>query len=127
MDTERLIELVETYFAGVDGKDFERVENTLAEDCVFTVETHGVRLVGLEAIRGMMERLWAEHRSVLHQNFVHVADPENGRIASRFDVVNTDRDGSRVHKSNCNFFEMRDGQFQSVAVYMAGENTLHAN
>ena len=72
----------------------------------------------------MFDRLWGDHAAVRHYDFVHVAAPEDGRIASRFKVVNTGHDGARVDKSNCNFFEVRDGRFSRVAVYMAGENTL---
>ena len=69
-------------------------------------------------------RLWRDHAAVRHRNFVHVPDPEGGRIATRFAVENSLHDGGVVHKSNCNFFEIRDGRFSRVAVYMAGENTL---
>lgn len=126
MERHELIELVERYFDAVDRQNFAAVSATLTPDCVFTVETHGVRLEGLNAIEGMFRRLWADHAAVRHQDFVHVAAPEDGRIATRFAVVNTHHDGSLIHKSNCNFFEVRDGRFSRIAVYMAGENTLHA-
>ncbi|MDJ1015063.1 MAG: nuclear transport factor 2 family protein [Paracoccaceae bacterium] len=118
------ISLVEAYFSAVDGEDLKGVLKTLSEDCVFTVETHGVRLNGHAEIAGMFQRLWNMHRAVRHFSFVHVADPGRGRIASRFQVENTERDGSLVHKSNCNFFEITNGKFSSIAVYMAGPNTL---
>ena len=124
MTQGELIDLVERYFAAVDGEDFEGVSATLTDDCVFTVETHGVELRGRGEIEGMFRRLWADHAAVQHRDFVHVPAPEDGRIATRFQVVNTHHDGSLVHKSNCNFFEVRDGRFHRVAVYMAGENTL---
>ena len=124
MTREQLIGLVERYFAAVDGEDFAAIEATLAEGCVFTVETHGVRLEGLADIRGMFDRLWANHAAVSHSDFVHVPDADQGRIASRFTVVNTEHDGSKTRKSNCNFFEIVDGKVTRVAVYMAGPNTL---
>ncbi len=120
------ISLVEAYFAAVDAGDLPAVLATLAPDCVFTVETHGVRLQGHEEISSMFRRLWASHRAVRHHTFVHVPDPEGGRIASRFKVENTEMDGRLTHKSNCNFFEIRDGRFETVAVYMAGANTLNS-
>jgi ketosteroid isomerase-like protein len=124
MTEPEMIELVGRYFAAVDGEDFAAIAATLTEDCVFTVETHGIRLEGIDDIRGMFDRLWADHAAVRHYDFVHVVAPGDGRVASRFTVVNTLPDGSLVHKSNCNFFEIRDGLFSHVAVYMAGENTL---
>ncbi len=125
MTRQEMIDLVKRYFQGVDQADFEAVTETLTDDCVFSVETHGVELQGIEEIEGMLRRLWTNHRSVRHENFSFVADLGESRIAARFQVVNTHHDGNLTHKSNCNFFEVRDGRFCRVAVYMAGENTLN--
>ena len=124
MGRQEMIDLVRRYFTAVDGEDFAAIATTLADDCVFTVETHGVRLEGLAAIEAMFRRLWDAHESVEHRDFVYLADPGDGRIAAQFAVVNTHHDGALTHKSNCNFFEIRDGRFSRVAIYMAGENTL---
>ena len=121
---EEQISLVEAYFAAVDGENLAAVMKTLSEGCVFTVETHGVRLQGRDEISGMFRRLWNNHRAVRHYDFLHVPDPAQGRIASRFKVENTEHDGTLIHKSNCNFFEIVDGKFSKVAVFMAGPNTL---
>jgi len=126
MNRQEMITLVERYFAGVDGEDFAAIQSTLTEDCVFTVETHGVELIGLEQISGMFDRLWSRHAAVRHEAFVYVPSPEDGRIAVRFAVANIHHDGAVTHKSNCNFFEVQGDRFSRVAVYMAGENTLEA-
>ena len=126
MKQDEMIDLVERYFDAVDREDFQAIGATLTDDCVFTVETHGVRLEGLDEIEAMFRRLWADHASVRHRDFVHAAAPGDGRIATRFAVINTHRDGSLTRKSNCNFFEIRDGRLCRVAVYMAGENTLNS-
>lgn len=123
---EDQIELVEKYFTAVDSENLADVLSTLHEDCAFSVETHGVVLDGHNEITGMFHRLWGNHRAVRHFDFVHVPDPAGGRIAARFKVENTEEDGSLTHKSNCNFFEIKDGKFSAVAVYMAGPNTLKA-
>lgn len=47
-------------------------------------------------------------------------------MAARFHVENTETDSSLTHKSNRSFFEIKDGSFSAVAVYMAGPNTLNA-
>ncbi len=125
MEKPEMIDLVERYFAAVDGEDFPAIAAIMTPDCVFTVETHGVILHGPAEIEGMFRRLWADHASVRHRDFVHVADPGAGRVASRFTVINTGYDGGTARKSNCNFFEIRDRRFSRIAVYMAGENTLH--
>lgn len=126
MTRQEMIDLVDRYFSGVDAMDFDTIAGTMTDDCIFSVETHGTRLRGLAEIRSMFHRLWDSHAAVLHENFTHVAAPESSRIAVQFSVVNTHHDGKKSHKSNCNFFELRDGRFSSVAVYMAGENTLNA-
>ena len=126
MQVEDQITLVERYFAAVDAEDLPGILATLSAECVFTVETHGVRLLGHDEISGMFHRLWGNHRAVRHYDFAHVASPATGRIASQFKVENTEMDGSVVHKSNCNFFDFAQGKFSAVAVYMAGSNTLHS-
>ena len=116
--------LVLRYFSGVDNQDISLILETLAPDCVFSVETHGVRLQGHDAITAMFERLWSHHTSVLHDQFHFAEDNTTSIIAVRFQVTNQLHDGSTVHKSNCNFFTVKDGLFTEVRVYMAGENTL---
>lgn len=124
MNRDTQIALVKCYFDAVDGEDLPGLLATLHPDCVFSVETHGVRLVGHDEIAAMFARLWADHAAVLHHQFTHIPDPETGHIASRFTVQNTEHDGSLTHKSNCNFFEIQDGRFATVRVYMTGQNTL---
>lgn len=117
-------DMVLKYFRGVDEEDINMIMETLTEDCLFSVETHGVRLVGHDAIRGMFDRLWANHAWVKHDQFHFVEDQNSDDIAVRFQVTNQLHDGRNVYKSNCNFFTARDGRFSEVRVYMTGENTL---
>ena len=125
MQRAKMVELVELYFAAVDTENFDALRALLGEDCVFSVETHDVALRGTDAIAGMFDRLWKDHAGVRHQDFKHVSDPEENRIASRFTVVNTEHDGTLTYKSNCNFFELVGDRFSRISVYMAGANTLH--
>ena len=125
MTDAELIDLVKTYFAAVDAEDLRGALATLTPDCVFTVETHGVRLQGHDEIARMLTRLWANHEAVLHNRFIFLPASALGRIAAQFQVTNTLSDGGKVYKSNCNFFHVDGGAFDSVAVYMAGENTLN--
>ena len=123
-DKNTLEKMVRTYFAGVDGEDLGLVLSTLTFDCLFSVETHQVKLVGRSEITTMFERLWVGHKTVCHDQFKFISDPENGRVAVQFRVTNTLHDGGLVFKSNCNFFTVTDGMFSAVNVYMAGVNTL---
>ncbi|MEO1599292.1 MAG: nuclear transport factor 2 family protein [Pseudomonadota bacterium] len=124
--TEALCALVERYFRGVDHREIDTILGTLTEDCRFTVETHRVEVIGHTAIRAMFERLWQGHTRVLHDQFVHIPCPERGLIASQFQVTNWLPDGTTAHKSNANVFRVEGERFSAIAVYMSGENTLHA-
>ena len=118
-------ELVLEYFKAVDDEDIGAILNTLTEDCIFSVETHSVKLFGHKEITGMFKRLWEIHASVEHTNFHFVKDAVNNQVAVRFQVKNILLGGETVLKSNCNFFTLRDGIFSEVRVYMAGQNTLN--
>ena len=118
-------ELVLNYFKGVDEENIDAILETLTEDCVFSIETHGIKLVGHKEIISMFKRLWKNHKSVEHKEFYFVKDPISNQIAVRFQVKNVLRDDQIVSKSNCNFFTLKDGVFSEVRVYMAGENTLN--
>ena len=118
-------DLVLQYFKGVDEEDISAILTTLTKDCVFSIETHKIKLVGHEEITRMFKRLWKNHKSVEHKEFYFVNDSMSNQIAVRFQVKNVLLNGQFVLKSNCNFFTLRDGLFSEVRVYMAGENTLN--
>ena len=118
-------DLVLRYFKGVDKEDINAILTTLTEDCVFSIETHKIKLVGHEEITSMFKRLWKNHKSVEHKEFYFVKDHISNRIAVRFQVKNVLHNDQIVLKSNCNFFTLKNGIFSEVRVYMAGENTLY--
>ena len=117
--------LVLKYFKGVDEKNISSVLDTLTEDCVFSIETHGIKLVGHDEITSMFKRLWNNHASVEHKDFYFVKDAMKNQVAVRFQVINILHNDQIISKSNCNFFTLKDGIFSEVRVYMAGENTLN--
>ena len=118
-------DLVLNYFKGVDEKDIVAILRALTKDCIFSIETHGVKLVGHEEITSMFKRLWKNHKTVEHKEFYFVKDCISNQLAVRFKVKNVHHNGQIVLKSNCNFFTLKDGIFSEVRVYMAGENTLN--
>ena len=118
-------DLVLDYFKGVDEEDIDAILKTLTKDCIFSIETHKIKLVGHEEITSMFKRLWKNHKSVEHKEFCFVRDSIGKQVAVRFQVKNVLLNGHFVLKSNCNFFTLRDGLFSEVRVYMAGENTLN--
>ena len=115
--------LVLKYFKGVDEENISSVLDTLTEDCVFSIETHGIKLVGHDEITSMFKRLWKNHASVEHKDFYFVKDAMKNQVAVRFQVINILHNDQIISKSNCNFFTLKDGIFSEVRVYMAGENT----
>jgi hypothetical protein len=117
--------LVLKYFKGVDEENISSVLDTLTKDCVFSIETHGIKLDGHDEITSMFKRLWKNHASVEHKDFYFVKDAVENQIAVRFQVKNVLYNDQIVSKSNCNFFTLKDGIFSEVRVYMAGENTLN--
>jgi hypothetical protein len=127
MTKEEMVALVDRYFSGVDQENFDEISATLSDFCVFTVETHGVKLTTRSEISTMFTKLWASHAAVLHKDFTYITDLESDRIATQFTVVNTELDGSLTTKSNCNFFLIKGGKFIAIAVYMSGPNTLNGD
>lgn len=117
--------LVLKYFKAVDEENISSVLDTLTEDCVFSIETHGIKLVGHDEITSMFKRLWKNHASVEHKDFYFVKDAMKNQVAVRFQVINILHNDQIISKSNCNFFTLKDGIFSEVRVYMAGENTLN--
>jgi hypothetical protein len=117
--------LVLKYFKGVDEENISSVLDTLTENCVFSIETHGIKLVGHDEITSMFKRLWKNHASVEHKDFYFVKDAMKNQVAVRFQVINILHNDQIISKSNCNFFTLKDGIFSEVRVYMAGENTLN--
>ena len=123
-DRARLAALVEHYFAAVDRMDLAGTLACFDADATVTIATFDLVYRGRDdAIRGMYERLFARYASVWHGDFDHVADPP-GRIASQFTVRNVSPQGTTTVKQNCNFFRVRGGRIETMAVYMSGDNSL---
>lgn len=123
-DRARLAALVEHYFAAVDRMDLSATLACFSTGATVTIATFDVVYRGRDdAIRGMYERLFARYASVWHGDFDHVVDAP-GRIASQFTVRNRSHDGVMSVKHNCNFFQVRGGLIDTMAVYMSGDNSL---
>ncbi len=123
-----LVDVVERYFDAVDKLDLEAVLSLFNEDAVVTIQSaHAVHEGRDDGLRTMYEELFATYRTHMrHVHFRHVADPENNRIASQFEVELTDGDGNETFLTNCNFFYLENGRFSRVYIYMSdGVNVLH--
>lgn len=123
MTNQELIDLAEAYFKALDDRDPPALAAVLSEDCVFTIETHGIRHEGRDAITDLFATRWKGPIRARHHDFTHTPSASDGRIASQFTVTYTG-DGAAGPKSNANVFTCRDGLITGIQVYMAGENTI---
>ncbi|MEZ5102793.1 MAG: nuclear transport factor 2 family protein [Thermoleophilia bacterium] len=125
LSRDELIDLVENrYFANVDGKNLEPTVDCFAEDATMRIQTAGVTHTGHDGIRRMFGDFMAVTPVIYHGDFTHVVDEERQTIASQF-VARNDYDGGRfVEMRNCNFFEVEDGRFSRVTIYMSDESPL---
>lgn len=126
LNREQLIDMAQKqYFANVDKKDLQAVTRCFNEDAVFTIQSSFTVHEGREdGIKGMFERLFENHSSILHSDFETIADPEGQSVSSRFRVELNHVDGSHVTLMNVNHWYLKDGKFQRVFVWMSGENVL---
>ena len=125
MTETEAITLAEAWFAALDAFDAQALAETLTDDCVLTIETHGVRTEGRAAIVDLFATRWAgEGPRARHHTFTHTPAPAHGRVASKFTVTYTQGGAAVDEKSNANVFTLRDGRIAAVQVYMAGANTI---
>ncbi len=124
MQHRSLTNTVEQYFAAVDRMDLAATLAYFSSDAAVTIATFDVCYRGRDTeIRGMYERLFARYANVWHGDFDHVVAPPE-RVASQFTVRNQSQQGATAEKHNCNFFTLRGGLIQTMAVYMSGDNSL---
>jgi hypothetical protein len=112
------------YFDGVDNKNMSKVLDCFTSDAILTEVTSNTVHDGIEAIRAMFTKLFADFSSIWHGNFVHTADPESNTVNSQFTVLITPNGGEELRYENCNRFYLKDDKFHRVYVYMSGDNLL---
>jgi SnoaL-like domain len=112
------------YFDGVDNKRLDQVLDCFTEDARLTEVTSNTVHDGKGAIRAMFVKLFADFSSIWHGNFVHTADPGTNAVCSQFTVLITPNGGDELRYENCNRFYLKGDKFQTVYVYMSGDNLL---
>jgi hypothetical protein len=112
------------YFDGVDNKNMDKVLDCFTSDAILTEVTSNTVHNGIEAIRAMFTKLFADFSSIWHGNFVHTVDPVSNTINSQFTVLITPNGGEELRYENCNRFYLKDDKFHRVYVYMSGDNLL---
>ena len=120
-----LIALVEdTYFHNVDNKNLEPAVACFADDAELRIQSAHVNHTGHDQIRRMFRDFMDGTNVIYHGDFTHVVDVEHQWIASQFVARNDYDDGRHVEMRNCNFFQVEDGRFKRVTIYMTDENPL---
>jgi len=127
MTDDDLIQLAMRYFTALDARDSDALADTLADDCVLTIETHDIRHEGRQAICALFTSRWEVPKDMLvqarHHDFTHSPSQSSGRIASQFTVTYSGPDAPSP-KSNANVFSMQHGKITRISVYMAGANSI---
>lgn len=123
MTDAELTALAERYFTALDARDPDALADTLAKDCILTIETHGIAYEGRDAIRALFATRWEGPLRAVHHDFTQSPSSSTGRIASQYTVTYSGP-GASEPKSNANVFAMKDGLITAIAVYMAGANTI---
>ena len=125
LNREELIALVEdAYFSNVDSKNLEPAVACFAEDAELRIQSAHVSRIGHDQIRRMFGDFMGTTKIIYHGDFIHVVDVEHQWIASQFVARNDYDDGRHVEMRNCNFFQIEDGRFKRVTIYMTDENPL---
>ena len=126
LSSQEIIDLaVNKYFKSVDEKNIVGILNSMNNDIQFKIITHNIIKNGKKEVEDMMIKLFKDHKKIWHGNFTHTIDIDYQKIASTFTVKNTEHNDSIATKYNCNFFEITNGKFSSITVYMQGDNTLN--
>lgn len=123
MTDEQLTALATRFFAALDARDAQALAATLAEDCIFSIETHGITHNGRQAICDLFSSRWEGTVHAVHHDFTHTPSAIAGRIACQFTATYSGPDAPSP-KSNANVFTMADGRITKVSVYMAGANSI---
>jgi len=123
MTDDDAIALAKAYFTALDAHDATALADTLTEDAVLTIETHGVSYEGRAAIVELFSDRWWGPIHAVHHDFTHTPGTRHGRIASQFTVTYSGP-GAPMPKSNANVFTIADGRISRIQVYMSGQNTI---
>lgn len=114
----RLIAMIEAYFAGVDRDDIAGTLATMTPDCVLDYRTQGKTYAGRDT--GIRDYFAARNAQVLqswHGNTQHTVDVSQGRVATRFELRRTDRDGQVQSGDNMNLFEFDGDRIRRISVW----------
>ena len=124
MERQNYIQLVEDYFAALDGRDIDQVLTYFNEDAIFTVQSAFIVCERWQGIRDMFDQFLETYEHIVHTDFEHIVDPHSKSISSRFRVELDLFDGGHETKQSVNHWYLENGKFQRVYVWISGDNVL---
>jgi uncharacterized protein (TIGR02246 family) len=125
MTREELIDLaLNRYFKRLDARDFEAALSCFQDDATFTVYPVQKRSAGKAAIRAFLEGVLARHASVDRRVREVAADEASQTIIASFEARFTSHAGHEDVMFNVNVWQVRDGLFQTVSVYVSSASFL---
>lgn len=126
-ERESLIDLVlNRYFARLDARDFDAALACFHEDARFTILPAGLVASGRAAIRSRLEDILARHASVERKPQHIAVDLSTGCVIVGFHAIFTSHDGQRHAMNNVNVWQVRDGRFSDVTVYVSDNGFMKA-
>lgn len=109
LSREQLIALgVDGFFKKLNAHDLDGVMAGIAEKCEMRIPSSNFTYTGKTALRNHLRDFVTSFPVINFRDFIAVADPDESRLAVRFNISLTDDDGEETHMSNCNFFEVDD-------------------
>lgn len=96
------------FFKKLNDHDLEGVMAGIADDCEMRIPSSNFTYTGKKALRDHLEDFITSFPVINFRDFIVVADPEERRLAVRFNISLTEDDGAQTHMSNCNFFEVNE-------------------
>lgn len=109
LSREQLIALgIDGFFKKLNAHDLDGVMAGIAEKCEMRIPSSNFTYTGKTALRNHLRDFVTSFPVINFRDFIAVADPDENRLAVRFNISLTDDDGEETHMSNCNFFEVDD-------------------
>ena len=106
--------------------DLAGILGAMTPDCMVESVTDGSRFVGRDAgVKAYFEQRNSIVVKSWHGNFTHAADPESGRVATRFDVRRTDKGVAERTGDNIDMFQFEGLAIKRIAVWRGTGKAVH--
>jgi hypothetical protein len=123
---DRLVAQARGYMAALDRLDTDAVCGYFAKDAELIVQTGGIGVRGLPAIRELWTTFFATHTSMTHRIARVVVDPIARKVATEQAFTGVLAGGTVEERYSAYFFDFdRKNVFTRVIVWIDGETPAH--